>query len=333
MVQRTLVAMPAAIAVVSLVVGCAGPTASSANAADPLGTLDQYAFVILPALLVAEQFGIPLPAVPALLGFGALAAHGRGNIPLMLSTLAAVALIVDFAWYELGRRRGALVLRSLCRLSREPDVCVRRAETSFARYGARGMLVAKFVPGLTTVLPPLAGAFGVGRVRFAAYELAGVLLWAGTWIGVGYVFSDAVAVIAACVATLGLWLAVVAALLGAYVVGKYLRRQLYLRRLPMATIPPKALNGGASTPALAAQATRRAPGHDAEREERPLEQSRHWACRQPDGSWQEIVNTAEGTVVYGPGEAQRGGSKCADQDAEPSRWGRSRSCCTRAARR
>jgi len=87
---------------------------------ETLRALDQYAFVILPALLVAEQFGIPLPAVPALLGFGALAAHGRGNIPLMLSTMAAVALLVDFAWYELGRRRGAQVLRVLGRLSLDP---------------------------------------------------------------------------------------------------------------------------------------------------------------------------------------------------------------------
>jgi len=198
---------------------------------ETLRALDQYAFVILPALLVAEQFGIPLPAVPALLGFGALAAHGRGNIPLMLSTMAAVALLVAFAWYELGRRRGAQVLRVLGRLSLEPDRCMRRAETVFARYGAGGMLVAKFLPGLTMVLPPLAGVFAIGRVRFAAYEVAGVLLWAGTWIGVGYAFSDAVAVIAACIEKLGLWLVVVAALLGAYVVGKFLRRRLYPRRL------------------------------------------------------------------------------------------------------
>ena len=208
-----------------------------------LRALDQYAFVILPALLVAEQFGIPLPAVPALLGFGALAAQGRGNIPLILSTMVAVALIVDFAWYELGRRRSARVLSILSRLSPEPDLCVQRAEELFARYGARGMVIAKFFPGLTTILPPLAGVFGVERVRFAAYELAGVLLWAGTWIGIGYAFSDAVTVIAAQVENLGLWLVVVVVLLGAYVVSKFLRRRLYLRRLRMPAISPEVLKG------------------------------------------------------------------------------------------
>src|SRR5437016_13658970 len=104
---------------------------------ETVGVLEHYAIVILPALVVAGQFGIPLPAVPALLGFGALAAHGRGNIPLMLSTMAAVALIVDFAWYELGRRRGTQVLRGLG-LSLEPDLCMRRAERVFASYGAGG---------------------------------------------------------------------------------------------------------------------------------------------------------------------------------------------------
>jgi len=161
--------------------------------ADTLQVLDRYSLVILPALAVAEQLGIPLPAVPALLGFGALVAHGRGSIPLMLGTLAMADLAVDFAWYEFGRRRGARVLTGLCRLSLEPDFCVRRAQNLFARFGVSAMLVAKFVPGLTTIVPPLAGVVAVGRIRFALYDLVGVLLWAGLWIGVGYVFSDAVA--------------------------------------------------------------------------------------------------------------------------------------------
>ena len=212
--------------------------------ADSLQVLERYSLVILPALVVAEQFGIPLPAVPALLGFGALAAHGRGSIPLMLGTLAVVALTVDFAWYEFGRRRGARVLTGLCRLSLEPDFCVRRAQNVFARFGASAMLVAKFVPGLTTIVPPLAGVAAVGRTRFALYDLAGVLLWAGLWIGVGYAFSDAVAVIAVRVAALGLHFGIVlGALLGGYILIKYLRRRLYLRHLRTASISPEALKG------------------------------------------------------------------------------------------
>ena len=209
---------------------------------DPLPLLERYGALILPALVVAEQIGIPLPAVPALLAVGALAASGRGSIPLVLAAIVLVALAVDLGWYEVGRRRGAHVLARLCRLSLEPDFCVRRAETIFTRYGVRAMLVAKFIPGVTTVTPPLAGIFDVGRVRFAVYEVAGVLLWAGVWLGLGYVFSDAIGAIADRVARLGrlLGLAVAAALVG-YLVVKYVRRRLFIRSIRIARIAPAAL--------------------------------------------------------------------------------------------
>ena len=212
------------------------------NPADGLQFLEHYGVLILPALVVAEQIGVPLPAVPALLGVGALAAHGRISIPLVLVAISVVALAADFIWYELGRRRGAVVLAKLCRLSLEPDSCLRRAEGLFVRHGARGMLVAKFIPGLTTVMPPLAGVFAVGRVRFALYDLAGVLLWAGTWLALGYVFADTITLITARATALGrmLGLAVVGAL-AAYVLLKFVRRRLFLRKFRMARISPAAL--------------------------------------------------------------------------------------------
>ena len=210
--------------------------------AESLDLLEKYSVVILPTLVVAEQVGVPLPAVPALLGVGALAAAGRGSVPLVLGAIAVVALIVDLGWYEVGRRRGAGVLRRLCRIALEPDTCVRRTESVFARYGVQGMLVAKFLPGLTTVMPPLAGIFAVGRLRFAFYEVLGVLFWAGLWIGLGYAFSDAIAMIAAQLARMQrlLGVAVVAAIV-AYIAVKYVRRQLFLRALRIARISPQAL--------------------------------------------------------------------------------------------
>jgi hypothetical protein len=121
---------------------------------------------------------------------------------------------------------------------------VRRAETIFTRHGARGLLAAKFIPGLTTVMPPLAGVFAVARTRFALYDIAGVLLWAGTWLGLGYVFSDAIVLVAARATKLGrmLGLVVAAALVG-YILMKYVRRHLFLRRLRMARISPEELKG------------------------------------------------------------------------------------------
>src|SRR2546428_992957 len=162
------------------------------NPTDGVQLLERYSAVILPVLVVAEQVGIPLPAVPALLAVGALAAQGRVNLLLVIGAIALVALPVDLVWQELARRRGARVLSGLCRLSLEPDVCVRRTENLFIRHGVRTLLVAKFLPGLTTVMPPLAGVFGVPRLPFALYDLAGIVLWAGFWMGIGYVFSSAI---------------------------------------------------------------------------------------------------------------------------------------------
>src|SRR5262245_24343345 len=129
------------------------------NPADGVRLLEQYSVVILPVLVVAEQVGLPLPAVPALLAVGALAAQGRASVPAVIAAIAVVALPIDLVWHELGRRRGARVLSGLCRLALEPDVCVRRTENVFLRHGPRALLVAKFLPGLTTVMPPLAGIF------------------------------------------------------------------------------------------------------------------------------------------------------------------------------
>jgi membrane protein DedA with SNARE-associated domain len=197
---------------------------------ESLWILQRYGLLILPALVVAEQLGIPLPAVPALLGVGALAAAGQVSIPMVLGAIVVVALTVDLAWYELGRRRGAEALAKLCRMSLRPESYVGRTERVFARYGAHFILVAKFVPGLTTLVPPLAGIAGIGRVRFAIFEIGGVLLWAGTWVGIGYFFSDAVASIALAATRLGRMLGVVlVAAAVAYVLVRYLRQRVSIR--------------------------------------------------------------------------------------------------------
>ena len=197
-----------------------------------LQLLEQYAFVILPALTVAEQIGVPLPAWPALLAVGALAAGGRICIPLVLGATSVAALAIDLTWYELGRRRGARVLARLFRLSVEPDTCAHRAEEIFTRHGAASILVAKFIPGVTTIIPPLAGVFAVARARFVLYDLAGVLLWAGTWLTLGFLFSDAIALITARVIALEHILGfVIGTALAGYIIVRYGRRQLLRRRL------------------------------------------------------------------------------------------------------
>lgn len=105
--------------------------------------------------------------------------------------LAVIAcLMADWVWYEAGRRRGEKVLHFIHRLTADPAAHTRRAKEAFARYGLLLLVVAKFVPGLDAVTPPLAGASRTSRVRFFAFDAVGASLYAGVYAGLGYAFSQ-----------------------------------------------------------------------------------------------------------------------------------------------
>src|SRR5712691_6646357 len=104
-----------------------------------------------------EQAGLPIPSAPVLLAAGSLSGTGRMNFGATVALATIAAMLSDAIWYELGRRKGVKVLRLLCRISLEPDSCVRRTQVSFGRNGARVLLVAKFIPGLNAMAAPLAG--------------------------------------------------------------------------------------------------------------------------------------------------------------------------------
>jgi hypothetical protein len=147
------------------------------------------------------------------------------------------ALAADMLWYQLGRRRGIKVLQFLCKISLEPDSCVRRTEGVFAKQGARSLLLAKFLPGLGTVAPPLAGIFHMRARRFLLFDGLGSMLWAGTFLGLGYIFSGQIERIAEHLASLGGWLLVlIVAALASYISYKFIARQRFLRELRIARI-------------------------------------------------------------------------------------------------
>src|SRR5690242_8849654 len=189
-------------------------------------SLVQYGYVLLAAFVLAEQIGLPVPAVPILLGVGALIGVGRMSLPLAFAAALAASLPPDVVWYELGRRRGARVLAILCRISLEPDSCVRNTENLFMRRGRGALLIAKFFPGFSTVAPPLAGMVGIARWQFLVLDIAAAILWAGTWMTLGYIFSDALDLVASWAGRLGNSLGVVIGVaLGGYVAYKFIQRR------------------------------------------------------------------------------------------------------------
>src|SRR5580693_3028568 len=123
---------------------------------DIIEALADHGAAFLFVAVFVEQIGVPLPAMPWLLAAGALAGTGKMNWAVALSAATLGSLLADLIWFYLGRYRGQRVLNLLCRISLEPDSCVRRTENLFTRYGMPGVVVAKFIPGLSTLVPPLA---------------------------------------------------------------------------------------------------------------------------------------------------------------------------------
>lgn len=198
-----------------------------------------YGYLLVFVFVLAEQTGLPIPSTPMLIAAGALAGLGRLNLPLAWSLAILACLIGDTLWFGLGRWRGHSILNLFCRISLEPDTCVQKTQITYSKHGVNWLLFAKFVPGLSTIAPPMAGMFKVKPWKFLAMDAGGAVLWSGAYIAVGLIFRNQLEVVADVLERLGSWLIVVlvAALVG-YVAFKYLQRQRVYRDLRIARVTP-----------------------------------------------------------------------------------------------
>ena len=201
-----------------------------------------HGYAVLLAWVFAEQIGLPVPSLPILLAAGALAGSGRFSFAGSIFLSGGASLVADSMWYALGRVRGIKVLQLLCKISLEPDSCVRRTEGLFAKQGARSLVFAKFVPGLGSVAPPLAGIFHMRPGRFLLFDAFGALLWSSTYVGLGFIFSGEIERIAEHAFHLGSGLGIlVFGTLAAYIGYKVIARQRFLRELRIARITAEEL--------------------------------------------------------------------------------------------
>ena len=155
-----------------------------------LGLLEHHTYTLLFGWVLVEQGGVPIPSVPVMLAAGTMSAAHRLHVAYALPIVLLACLISDSAWYFLGRRYGGKVLDILCRFSLEAVTCVSRTEGHFTRRGAASLLFAKWVPGLSTVAAPIAGQAGIPYSKFLAYDMAGSLIWAASWLFAGRFFGD-----------------------------------------------------------------------------------------------------------------------------------------------
>ena len=202
-----------------------------------IAQVGRYGLLLIFANVFLEQIGAPIPALPTLIVAGALVARGEMDIvPLLLASIAG-SVHADLIWFLLGRSKGYRILEVVCRVSLSPDSCVRQTERLFERTGMLSLLFAKFVPGYSTVAPPLAGAMGTRLGPFLVWDALGSFLWGGTGVVLGALFHDAVEEAVGYLETLGFWaLAVLGAGLLLVIAAKWWQRRRLFKILRLARI-------------------------------------------------------------------------------------------------
>lgn len=198
----------------------------------------RHGYWVLFLWVLAEQLGMPVPSVPILLAMGALIGAGLRSFGAALWLVFAAAIAADSAWYLLGRRKGHSVLKLLCRISIEPDSCVSSTRAWFSKLGAWALVMAKFVPGLGTVAAPMSGLSRLAWWKFLAADGAGILVWASTYLGIGYLFREQLEDAGRYAGRAGGGVIAMGALLALWLAVKFWQRRRFFHSLRIARITP-----------------------------------------------------------------------------------------------
>ncbi len=208
----------------------------------PTHILLTYGYLLLFGWVLVEQFGIPLPATPVLLAAGALSADGLFSVSLALVCAVAATLTADSTWFLVGRRYGHHVLRILCKLSLEPTTCVRKTQDSFGRRRGLSLMIAKFIPGLATLAPPVAGENGMSYGAFLLFDGIGATLWVGALLAAGRFFGDLLKQDTRVLDWAGRFSgALLVAAILAFFAARVVRRRMVLKELAAARLEPEEL--------------------------------------------------------------------------------------------
>ena len=202
-----------------------------------IAALGEYGLFIVFVNVLIDQIGLPVPAVPTLVIAGALAADGRLPLAPLFATSVFACLAADCGWYLIGQTYGIRVLKLLCRISLEPDSCVSQTQARFERWGINSLVIAKFIPGLAIIAPPLAGAMRIGWLRFIALSTVSAMLWAGSALVAGVLFKTQISRLLSHLGELGGIAGVLAGgALALYIAFKWWERLRFYKSLRMAQI-------------------------------------------------------------------------------------------------
>lgn len=193
---------------------------------------NQYGLPIVFAAVFFEQLGLPVPAQPFLIAAGALVANGQFSPAAIFFTALVASAIGDSVWYLAGRQYGQRIVELLCRISLSPDYCVRETEIHYERWGRLTLILGKFIPGISTIAPPLAGAMKMDWASFLILNGIGATLWIATGLLAGIFFHVQILFLIEYVDTLGTaGVEMLVVIFAGYLAIKWARRRRFYHQL------------------------------------------------------------------------------------------------------
>lgn len=157
---------------------------------DVVHAIAKYGYQSLFLALFLEALGLPIPGALALLAAGAASAAGALRPLEALVAAAAGMLLADVLLYVLGRYSGWALLSFLCGVSLSPETCIFRTSKWFYERGRATLLFAKFIPGVNSMAPPLAGSMNMRPGQFFRFDIAGVAAYILAYGATGFLFRD-----------------------------------------------------------------------------------------------------------------------------------------------
>jgi membrane protein DedA with SNARE-associated domain len=168
-----------------------------------LHLIEHHGYLALIAMVFLEAIGLPIPAAIALIAAGAAAAWRTLVLGYVILLAILPILIGDSILYFLGRQSGWRLLGFLCRVSMNPETCILRSAESFYKRGRMTLLFAKFIPGVNTMAPPLAGSMKMRYSQFLRFDAGGAALYVLVYAFGGFAFSRVIRDVAHIFETVG----------------------------------------------------------------------------------------------------------------------------------
>jgi membrane protein DedA with SNARE-associated domain/rhodanese-related sulfurtransferase len=196
---------------------------------DLIPLLIAHGALIVFLITLAARIGAPVPAAPLLVVAGGVSMAGQMSLLVCLVASVVANVMGDAVWYQAGRWRGHRVMKLLCRISLSPDTCVRQSEGILSKWGGGSLIAAKFLPGISVVAAPMAGALGMSWRRFLSYDVGASLIWTVVFLAIGVVFAGQIVLVLDFMTEFGTIAAVaIAILLTTMIIYRYLLRRWML---------------------------------------------------------------------------------------------------------